>query len=63
MSEKNHQRSLSSQGGGGEGQGTQDVLLYGVKFNGEIDIVQFIFTRYVVYSLKWKFSLHKKVEK
>ena len=26
------------------------VLLYGVKFNGDIDIVQFIFTRCVVYS-------------
>ena len=28
------------------------VLLYGVKFNGEIDIVQFIFTRCVVYFLE-----------
>ena len=27
MSEKNHQRSLSSQGGGGEGQGTQNTFL------------------------------------
>ena len=27
------------------------VLLYSVKFNGDIDIVQFIFTRCVVYSL------------
>ena len=39
------------------------VLLYAVKFNGEIDIVQFIFTRCVVYYLEQKLSLHKKVEK
>ena len=30
--------------------------------NGEIDMVQFIFTRCVVYSLDKKLSLHKKVE-
>ena len=34
-----------------------------VKFNGEIEIVQFIFTRYVVYTSEQKLSLHKKVEK
>ena len=34
-----------------------------VKFNGEIDIVQFIFTQCVIYSLEKKISLHKKVEK
>ena len=28
------------------------VLLYGVKFNGKIDIVQFIFIRCVVYFLE-----------
>ena len=39
------------------------VLLYDVKFNGEIDIVQFIFTQCVAYSLQQKLSLHKKVEK
>ena len=33
------------------------VLLYGVKFNGEIDIVQFIFTRCVVYSFSEYFFL------
>jgi hypothetical protein len=32
------------------------VLLYDVKFNGEIDIVQFIFTQCVVYSLEQKLS-------
>ena len=36
---------------------------YGVKFNGEIDIVQFIFTQFVVYFFEQKVSLHKKVEK
>ena len=39
------------------------VLLYGVNFNSEIDIVQFIFTRCVVYSFEQKLSLHKKIEK
>ena len=39
------------------------ILLYGDKFNGEIDIVQFIFTRCVVYSFEQKLSLHKNVEK
>ena len=39
------------------------VLLYVVKFKGEIDIVQFIFTRCVVYSFEQKLSLHKKDEK
>ena len=39
------------------------VLLYGIKFNGEIDIIQFIITRFVVYSLEQKLSLHIKVEK
>ena len=34
-----------------------------VKFNGEIDMVQFIFTQCVAYSLGQKLSLHKKVEK
>jgi hypothetical protein len=38
--------------------GHVNVLLYGVKFNGEIDIVQFIFTRCVVYSLEQKLSLN-----
>ena len=32
-------------------------VLYGVKFNGEIDIVQFIFTRCVVYSFSDYFFL------
>ena len=31
------------------------VLFYGFKFNGEIDIVQFIFTRCVVHSFIWYF--------
>ena len=31
------------------------VLLFSVKFNGEIDIVQFIFTRCVVYSFSERF--------
>ena len=34
-----------------------------VKFNGEKDIVQFIFTQSVAYSLEQKLSLHKKAEK
>ena len=38
-------------------------VLYGVKFNGEIDIVQFIFTPCVVYSFEQKLSLNEKVEK
>ena len=38
-------------------------LLYGVKFNSEIDIVQFIFSQCVVNPFKQKLSLHKKVEK
>jgi hypothetical protein len=42
---------------------SMNMLLYGVKFNGEINIVQFIFTRCVVYSFEQKLSLHKKVEK
>ena len=33
------------------------VLLYGVKFNGEIDIVKFIFTRCVAYSFSEYFFL------
>ena len=33
------------------------ILLYGDKFNGEIDIVQFIFTRCVVYSFSEYFFL------
>ena len=36
------------------------ILLYGVKFNSEIDIIQFIFTRCVVYPFKQKMSLQKK---
>ena len=33
------------------------VLLYGLKFNGEMDIVQFIFIQCVVYSLEQKIVL------
>jgi hypothetical protein len=38
------------------------VLLYGVKFNSEIDILQFIVTQCVVYSLEQKLFLHKKLK-